>query len=231
MFFILPLILIVSLSKIFWVHDWSFKTWNTSFLALWLYAFCQSVVILMLLIRLIARCYSAIINWVDFSLLKPLIPFLYSSFLMFQLQYIIKSFLFDPIYLDLCRYLIPRWTYLCLSLGKFLLILLRTFSRPSLRHSSPSMPIWNLDLCTVSQSSATSCSQLLKSLHNFNKWCSSSTFPFSNRSCSSTFSSIPGLLFSPRSILLMRPPLQFLFGLLSLSYPIFVSVWLLFNNV
>lgn len=60
---------------------------------------------------------------------------------------------------------------------------------------------------------------LLKLLHNFSKWRSSSTFPFSNASSSSTFSSIPGLRLSPRSILLMRLPLQFLFGLLSLSYP------------
>lgn len=59
---------------------------------------------------------------------------------------------------------------------------------------------------------------LLKLLHNFSKWRSSSTFPFSNASSSSTFSSIPGLRLSPRSILLMRLPLQFLFGLLSLSY-------------
>lgn len=59
---------------------------------------------------------------------------------------------------------------------------------------------------------------LLKILHNFSKWHSSSTFPFSNASSSSTFSSTPGLRLSPRSILLMRLPLQFLFGLLSLSY-------------
>lgn len=60
---------------------------------------------------------------------------------------------------------------------------------------------------------------LSKILHNFSKWRSSSTSPFSNASSSSTFPSIPGLRLSPRSILLMRLPLQFLFGLLSLSYP------------
>lgn len=134
----------------------------------------------MLLIRLITRCYSAIINWVDFSLLKSLIPFLDSSFLMFQLQYIIKSFFSDPIYLDFCRCLIPRWTFLCLSWGNlsydfiekilyaFTAAFFSFYAHLKLRSSSGLPEFCHFMLML-----------LLKILHNFSRWRSSSTFPFS----------------------------------------------------
>lgn len=103
-FFSLPL----SWDFFFLPHTWSFAGCVSLGSEMWALSFCRAIILMSPPLH--ESCHFSFVAFIH----------LYSVYLVFKLQYGVKSFYCGPVYLVHCKLLVPGWVPLTLDLQNFL---------------------------------------------------------------------------------------------------------------